>query len=389
MPLMMLALPLVMLPMMPGIELNAGTSLIPVTGMFLLARNLIEGSYLQSILYLPFVAGVTGGCLLLAVRWAARQFEDESVLFRSGEQWSFRAWVQHLKRDREGETTVALAYSCGAIILIGLFFARLVAQQGPLTFAGLAKAAFVPQFGLILAPTLIMAVGFTQSIRKSLAIRWPGRYVMFASILIGVCLHPTYVALGAVIRQFFPISPEVEAALRPFESIISGAPWVGVLFVLALLPAICEEIAFRGFIFTGLKRNDGGFRAIIVTAILFGLSHGVLQQSIAATFMGCLLGWITLKTGSILPTIVIHFINNGLSVSMGRLADLDSPVINSLLRVGDSGIEYQWGWMLMAAGIGMTAIYYIALLDQPKEEEVKGESASSLAALSSLATPNS
>ena len=55
MPLMMVTLPLVLLPMLPGMNLSAGTSLIPVTGMFLLVRALVEGQYGEALIHLPMV----------------------------------------------------------------------------------------------------------------------------------------------------------------------------------------------------------------------------------------------------------------------------------------------------------------------------------------------
>ncbi|MGB1927391.1 MAG: ABC transporter permease, partial [Rubripirellula sp.] len=75
MPLMMVTLPLVLIPMLPGTELSAGTSLIPVTGMFLLVRSLVEGDYLFALMHVPMVLGVTTICLWLAMNWARRQFE--------------------------------------------------------------------------------------------------------------------------------------------------------------------------------------------------------------------------------------------------------------------------------------------------------------------------
>ncbi len=77
MPLLMVLMPLVILPLLRGIELNIGTAIIPVTGMFLLVRSLVEGQYLFALAHLPFVAIVTGACCFAAVRWAKHQFESE------------------------------------------------------------------------------------------------------------------------------------------------------------------------------------------------------------------------------------------------------------------------------------------------------------------------
>ena len=89
-----------------------------------------------------------------------------------------------------------------------------------------------------------------------------------------------------------------------------------ILLLLAVVPAVCEELAFRGFIFGGLLRQQGVLRAIVVSAILFGFAHAFLQQSITASIMGLVLGLIAWRTGGVLCTILVHAINNSLTMTM-------------------------------------------------------------------------
>jgi sodium transport system permease protein len=363
MPLMMVALPLVMLPMLPGNELSAGTSLIPVTGMFLLSRALIEGQYLTALMYLPIVAGVTFGCLWMATRWAGRQFEDESVLFRGGDQWSMASWMRSLWRDRQMSASTGQAYGCAAIILIALFFAKLVISEMPTTFAGIAKLVMLPQIGLVLAPPLLMACVLTRSIRASLGLRLPQLLAIPAALLLAFSLHPFYVALGQLIQHFYPLSSQAQAALAPFEGIVNGTSFWQVVIVLAIVPAICEELAFRGFIFTGLLQNNGRFRAVMLTAILFGFSHGILQQSLAATVFGVLLGWITLRTRSLIPALIIHLVNNTLSLSLGRVASLEQPWVGMVYKIRAGDVAYSAGWMVISAVVAVACLAYFGLAD--------------------------
>jgi sodium transport system permease protein len=362
MPLMMMALPLVMLPMLPGIGLNAGTSMIPVTGMFLMARALMDGQYAFALAHLPIVASVTMICLWLATRWAGRQFEDESVLFRSGEQWSVSAWMKHLWRDRQGDATVGTAFGCAAAILIALFFAKLAVTSVPSDFPGIAKLILIPQIGIVLAPTLLMACILTRSLSQSLQVRRPPLLSIPVAILLGISLHPAYMALGQLIQYVYPLSDQAVAALSPFEATINNAPIWHVILVLALVPAICEELAFRGFIFAGLLHNNGRLRAVVVTAVLFGLSHGILQQSLAAMVMGLLLGWVTLRTGSIFPSLIIHFLNNSLGVSLSRIAQYDGEWVQYVIDTSDGSPQYRVAWILMAACVSVTCLIYFSVV---------------------------
>jgi sodium transport system permease protein len=370
MPLMMMALPLVMLPMLPGNDLSVGTSLIPVTGMFLLARALVEGQYTTALLHLPIVAGVTFACLWLATRWAGRQFEDESVLFRGSEQWSVSTWMRHLWRDRQYSASTGQAYGCAAIVLISLFFARLVILEMPTDFQGVAKMVMLPQIGLILAPALLMACSLTKSMRFSLGLRRPPALSIPVAILLAITLHPTYAALGQLIQGFYPLSQQAQDALRPFERIVNEAPFWQVVVVLALIPAICEEVAFRGFIFSGLLQNKGRLRAVLLSALLFGFSHGMLQQSIATSLFGLLLGWVALRTGSIIPGLIIHMINNAMSVALGRVANLDQPWV-SVFYDTTAGTHYTIAWTLVSGSIALTCLIYFSVVRPRHWEEIE------------------
>lgn len=368
MPLMMVTLPLVLLPMLPGTTLTLGTSLIPVTGMFLLVRSLVEGQYGAAMFHLPMVVGMTAGCLWLAVSWARRQFEEESVLFGGGDQWELSMWVRHLWRDRQTAATPTQAFACGATILVALFFGKLAVTEMPSGFGGIAQMVLLPQIGMILAPALLMATMLTTSLRKSLRIRMPHWTTLPLAVLLGLTLHPMYVLLAEWISYTYPISDQAAAAMKPFADQVTSAPWLSVLFLMALVPAICEELAFRGFIFGGLVRERGRLRAVLVTALMFGISHGVLQQSIAATIMGVLLGWIALRTGSVLPGILIHFTNNALSVSMERIALSNWDGASLFLTTSEAGPAYQPMWIVVSIGVAVTCLLYFASIRSDVDE---------------------
>jgi sodium transport system permease protein len=372
MPLMMVTLPLVLLPMLPGTTLSAGTSLIPVTGMFLLVRALVEAQYAAALFHLPMVFGVTAGCLWLAVTWARRQFENEAVLFGGRDQWELSMWVRHLWRDRQTAATPAQGFACGAIILVALFFGKLAVTEMPEDFAGISKLVLMPQIGMILAPTLLMATMLTTSLRKSLRIRMPHWTSLPLAVLLGVTLHPMYVMLAEWISYTYPVSEQAAAAMKPFAEQLSAAPWLTVVFLMAVVPAICEELAFRGFIFGGLIRERGRLRAVVVTALMFGISHGVLQQSIAATIMGLMLGWIALRTGSVLPGILVHFTNNTLSVSMERIAASQWNGAELFLTTSEAGPAYQPMWIVTSIAIAITCLLYFGTL-RPRIDESEAD----------------
>lgn len=86
---------------------------------------------------------------------------------------------------------------------------------------------------------------------------------------------------------------------------------------------VIEEYIFRGVIFGSLKKYGAWF-AIIISSILFGFMHMNLSQMFSAMFGGLVLGFVRAKSGSILPTIILHIVNNviALLVNYGIIANI-------------------------------------------------------------------
>ena len=82
------------------------------------------------------------------------------------------------------------------------------------------------------------------------------------------------------------------------------------LLIYALLPAIAEEIVFRGVIQNSILSKYKGWIAISISTFLFVLMHGALQQTVYQLVMGIMLGYVACVGGSILYSIILHFLNN-------------------------------------------------------------------------------
>ncbi len=359
MPLLLVTLPLVSLPMIPSLSLNLGTSLVPVSGADFLVRSLIEGRYAEALMHLPVVVMVTIACCLLSIRWAIRQFESESVMFRESDRWNLQSWLHHLWRDRGMTASPAEAILCGLIILVAMFFAQFMAGSSIADWNAVVRMTVAVQIGLILMPCLLMALFLTRSLRHALRIHHVQPSHLVAAICLGVTLHPTYTALGNAIRYVYSLGDQIQAALAHFSQIIYAQPLWAVLLLLAVLPAMCEELTFRGFIFGGLVKQGGALRAILITSLFFGFTHTILQQSIAATIMGVMLGLIAWRTGGVLCCIAVHVINNVLSIGLAWMPANHyelPPSLSWCLRVENDTWLYQPQWHTISVGIALVMI---------------------------------
>jgi len=97
------------------------------------------------------------------------------------------------------------------------------------------------------------------------------------------------------------------------------------LVMLAVTPAICEELIFRGYAQRQFERVGGAAIAIVLSGVLFGLYHLRLTQLLPLTAIGLYLAYLTWRTGSIWPAIIAHFANNGIIVAFSEMSTTADP----------------------------------------------------------------
>lgn len=89
----------------------------------------------------------------------------------------------------------------------------------------------------------------------------------------------------------------------------NGIVTILLFLMLAVIPALVEEFVYRGAILHALKDYGTGM-AIIISAVLFGLGHFSLSTTPFAFLSGLIFGFITIKSQSLIPTVLIHILNN-------------------------------------------------------------------------------
>jgi sodium transport system permease protein len=364
-------MPLMMLPMAPGVELTLGNSLIPVTGVVLLLRNMLEGNYLQAAPFIAPVALMTLVCCLLAARWATDQFSAESVLFRESERLDFGLWLRHLLRDREDTPSAPAAVFCGVLILTLNFFMSFAlrdkaAAQNPVVLS------LITQLVVIGTPALLMTVMLTRSPRKTLLLRLPPLGSVMGAVVLAVAVHPIVNALNVIVQQLYPVNESLEQLLH--ELVKQAPSRAHLLLAIAVAPAIFEELAFRGFILSGFRHLGHKWRAIALSSFFFGVAHGVFQQSLVASIVGMLIGYLAIQTGSLLPGVAYHFVHNSLALLTVELTGAwrdKVPALRWIVSDGETGFAFTWPAMLLGTAVAILALaWFHALPYRRSDEEV-------------------
>jgi uncharacterized protein len=119
---------------------------------------------------------------------------------------------------------------------------------------------------------------------------------------------------------------------------LSGANFTSIigiaLFIIqiSILPAIFEELLFRKAMLTTLKKY-GNLASIVITSLCFALMHQNLTQGIFAFLMGLVLGYITIKTKSIIPAMIIHFLNNFVAAISVIALSTNNTTVASVINI--------------------------------------------------------
>jgi sodium transport system permease protein len=362
-PLYLVCLPLIFLTLAPGIELNLFYSLVPITGVSLLLRALIQGNYAQAWRFFLPVLLPTVCYGAVALRWAIDQFQREDVLFREAERFDLRIWVRHLLRDKEPTPNGGEALFCFAVMLSLAWFMTQYMMVAGLASSTSAMAA--GQIAYVLTPPLAMALLLTSSPRRTLRLYWPAPRYLGLAVGLALAVNPLVGELHYYVDKLFPMSRELEEALKAMMQSVPDLPRALLLF--AVIPAICEELAFRGFILTGLEHGHSPRMAIIMSALLFGFMHvliSLFQQLFNATLLGLILGLLAVRSRSILPGIVFHMLHNGLAVAIGAWLGGTSGkgLAGWLYRDPEHGLYHVW---VVAAGLVLTAWLLVRLRRSP------------------------
>ena len=140
----------------------------------------------------------------------------------------------------------------------------------------------------------------------------------FGSILLVIGAFPISLILVALTAIIFPWSTSEAADLSSF--IYGNLNYPLAILAIALMPAICEEAIHRGAIlsnFRGLKRD---WVIVLIMGLMFGINHMSVLRFLTTMFLGMVLSYVVVKKNNILLSIMMHFMNNFISVSIGYLS---------------------------------------------------------------------
>lgn len=361
---------------LPGFELDYGTALIPAVNVSLLTRELIAGHLALGPTLLALAA--TSVYALIALAIAARIYDSERLLFVGDRPiWRRRRRVDPASaaaqrgvvvaaakrkaqalagseggggdgagQGRDGGTagptagvggvtgsgsgldsTAQLpsmdaveppqAIEAGLLMLVVMSLTVLVGV--PLQGRSLIGGLLVTEWLLIAAPVVAALWLGKHDVRDVLSLRKPSVAVLIGALLAGASAwFLVSLFVEHVQQRFFPMPKELMEGMQKllFDP---KRPLAIDLFALAISPAICEELLFRGFLLRTSRATLGLRAAVLLNAVLFGLFHMSVYRFFPTAILGAVLSLIVLRSGSLWPAMLFHALNNSAAILLGRL----------------------------------------------------------------------
>lgn len=305
--------------LLPGMRSDTALAAAPFSGQVLVSRSVFAAGEGGPHVF-PAVLGPLAITLLsaagftwLLLKATATMLTDEDILFRGGDV-AAGGFARPGRRSRPNVVQGVLPIVAG---LAALWYV-----QG-ITPDDLARAIPLQQVAAVVLPLAAAAWWQRVDLRQTFGLRRPGGpfsvwsdvACLIGAAMLGVGLF-VIGATSLLAVKGTAISAEAQLLSEKILALMQGHPAWMSWALMAALPAVCEELLFRGWVLSGLAGRHGSWRrsaaAIVAQAALFAIFH-LLPERMPQTFiLGLVLGWMTLATGSLLPAIVCHLAHNSM-----------------------------------------------------------------------------
>ena len=316
----------------PNIELTAQTALVPVANICLLMKALLVFKYDFSLILIVLLSNVIYA--FVAVWLLGKIYNSESILF--GESMSGIKLFERRKNIKKGSIPTiqeSLLIMIVALLLM-VYIGGIVSLSEPL------MGILVPQFFIGALPVLA-CIYIKGNAREIFSLYLPEGKKIVGALIFFVGAECMVLLTSNCLTYLFPgMGQEVN---ETYLTILDGVSFVPALLLMALTPAVCEELLFRGYMFTAFKQRLSLPKAILVVAVLFGISHMSLIKLLPTALLGVAFAYAMHKSGSIYISALMHFLNNAFSVFVLYYGDKIS-----LLNKETAGMPFMIGMVVLA-----------------------------------------
>ena len=301
------------LSMVQPLSLNPMTAIVPFCNLALVSREALSGSTTPGLIALAALSslGWTAACLWIAARMLSR---EDALL--GGVTQPRESWIRRVL----GVWGLAM----GMLWFVG---SSLQAQE-------FALGMTVSQVLMIAGTGLLALLYWNQPIAETCSLRRPRARHLLLAAGVGLCLPGLGLLVNVAQSPFIPVS---SAWVEELNKLLMGErPFALTLLLVAVLPALCEEVLFRG-VLMGMLRGVLTDRArVVLVAVLFGLLHVSLARILPTAALGLVLGLLVVWSGSLWPAVLAHGLNNAFALTLAHLEIQAEEHLLPMILVGNS-----------------------------------------------------
>ncbi len=280
----------------------------------------------------PFLFGIRGKiCYNVAMKQSRNNKTEQGFL-------------DSLIGERTPEKHAGLTYSVAAVVILclSLFYAFIPEKATSVRL----YAAF------LLTPIAFLLMGIWYFINTKTSVKsfFAAQKCHPKYFLIAVILQIGLLSLSELNTQFLEFLERFGYEyVEPELPSMKGVGFVGVLFTIAVLPALMEDFFFRGIQLQGMK-TLGTTGAVLLSGALFALFHQNPAQTVYQFLCGAAYALVAIKAGSFLPTALAHFINNAYILVLYKcgVTSFSTPVYAIILVVSGICLLGSLGYLLLA-----------------------------------------
>ena len=333
-PLMIVAMLLSMVSFLPAVEMNNLMALVPVINIALLFKAVMINEY--TLMQLLLTIGSTLILDVLAIWGTIKLFTTESVLFRSEDDGG---GLKSVKKNKSGFFNPYNGIVYFSLALVVLYYLGSYMQM-----KDLMRGLINTQVFIIALPVLLILRILKLNPKQILRLKMPGKEI-FVIPFIAIPMALIVSLLMQFVDMLFPFPSEYLEQLGKLFT-MDASTWK-MLLVMAVLPGLCEELLFRGFMIRFFEKY-GYKQATIISALLFAAFHLDPIRFFPVFLLGMVLGYLTLHSGSIYNAMLSHAINNGLAfvITTYAASPFIKPLLTSSKQGGEQGLSY---WILAPA----------------------------------------
>ena len=321
-PVMLVSLAPGIMCLLPGIEFNGVYAVTPLVNIVLLARDVFDDRVVPIWALATLLSTVLYSAVALAA--AARIFGTDAVLYGSDGGWAdlFRRPDAPRAAPTLGQAMFGLAVLFPAFLILS----SIPARWESLSIAGRLMSNAVITVLLFAGWPLLLTAVTRVSWTTGLSLRGASVGAFVSCAILGLSLWPFAYEMSVMLTSTERLEA-LEKLFAPFKAQLDAVPLWLKLLSLAVIPAVCEELFFRGFLLSAFRSGMSKPLAVAFSGMLFGLFHVIVQQSLFAErfvptcFLGLILAAVCVRTGSVLPGMLLHVMHNGFLLSLSSFTE--------------------------------------------------------------------